>query len=449
MQTTWMCTLGVAAALLLSGCSKKAAKEEEPAVQVQVTAVRVDSVQRVINAEGILRALDQSAVMPKISAPVSKFYVNRGDHVRRGQVLATLENRDLAAGVVDARGTLEQAAASYRNVSSATVPDELVKARSDADAARKALDAAKTVLDSRTKLLQQGAIAKRLVDEAAVAYVQADSNYQTAQKHLESMQGVSRREEVKTAAGGMDSARGKYQAAAAQLQYSQIRSPINGVIADRAVFAGEMASSGSALITVMDVSSVIARLNIPQAQAAFIKRGQSASIAATDGDIQVAGKVTVVSPAVDPQTTTVEVWVQAPNPGERLRPGGTVKVAIQAGVVSDALVVPAAAILPAQEGGSAVMVVGPDSTAHEHKIEIGVRDGDKVQITSGVNAGMRVVTVGGVGLTDGAKVEVGSGEKEKGGKETGAKDEDEKAPADKAHKGGKGTGTKAKGAKHE
>ncbi|HCC58205.1 MAG TPA: efflux RND transporter periplasmic adaptor subunit [Solibacterales bacterium] len=431
MQTTWICTLSLTATLLLTGCSKKKETEEEPALPVRVTAARIDSVQRVINAEGILRALDQSAVMPKISAPVSKFYVNRGDHVRRGQVLATLENRDLAAGVVDARGSLEQAAASYRNVSSATVPDELVKAQSDADAARKARDAAMIVVQSRTKLLQEGAIAKRLVDEAAVAYVQADSNYQTAQKHLESMQSVGRQEEVKTAAGGMDSARGKFQAAQAQLQYSQIRSPISGVIADRAIFAGEMAAAGSALLTVMDISSVIARLNIPQAQAAFIKRGQSATVAATDSDIQVVGRVTVVSPAVDPQTTTVEVWVQAPNPGERLRPGGTVKVAIQAGVVTNAIVVPAAAILPAQEGGSAVMVVGADSLAHEHKVEIGVRDGDKVQILSGVDAAMRVVTEGGVGLAGGAKVEVGhaekAGEKGKGEKKKGAKDEDDKA----------------------
>ena len=61
--------------------------------------------------------------MPKISAPVSKFYVNRGDHVKKGQLLATLENRDLAAAVADAKGRYEQAAANYRNVSSATVPE--------------------------------------------------------------------------------------------------------------------------------------------------------------------------------------------------------------------------------------------------------------------------------------------------------------------------------------
>ena len=87
--------------------------------------------------------------------------------------------------------------------------------------------------------------------------------------------------------------------------------------------------------------------------------------------------MTVVSPAVDPQSTTVEVWVQAPNPGERLRPGGTVTSTIMAGTIQDALVVPAEALLPAEEGGSAVYVVGADSVAHQRKVQTGVRNAEK------------------------------------------------------------------------
>ena len=65
-----------------AGCSKPQEKEEEPILPVQLTEARKDSIDRIITADGVLRALDQSAVMPKISAPVRKFYVNRGDHVR-------------------------------------------------------------------------------------------------------------------------------------------------------------------------------------------------------------------------------------------------------------------------------------------------------------------------------------------------------------------------------
>ena len=110
------------AVLWLAGCSKEEPKEAEPVPPVQVAPATTETVERIVTGDGILRALDQSAVMPKISAPVAKFYVNRGDHVRQGQLLATLENRDLQAAVTDAQGAYEQAAANYRNTSTSTVP---------------------------------------------------------------------------------------------------------------------------------------------------------------------------------------------------------------------------------------------------------------------------------------------------------------------------------------
>src|SRR6185369_15006148 len=197
---------------------------------------------------------------------------------------------------------------NYRNVSAATVPEAIVKAQADVEAAKQQTDSAKKLLDSREQLFKEGALARKLVDEASAAYAQAKSQYDTARKHLESVQSVGRHEEVKGAAGQLESAKGKFEAAQAQLSYSEVRSPISGVVADRSVFAGEIAAAGMPLITVVDVSSVIARINIPQAQAAFVRVGQPADVTASDGQLETKGKVTVVSPALDPQSTTVEVW---------------------------------------------------------------------------------------------------------------------------------------------
>jgi HlyD family secretion protein len=412
------------ACLFLCSCSKPKEKEAEPVLPVQVTAVVSEPIQRVITAEGILRAMDQSGVMPKISAPVSKFYVNRGDHVKKGQLLATLENKDLAAAVTDTKGSYDQAAAAYRTVSSATVPNELVKAQADAYASKQQVDAAKKLLDSREQLYREGALARKLVDEAAVQYAQAKSASDTAEKTLQSLQSVGRHEEVKGAAGALDSAKGKLEAAQAQLSYTEVRSPISGVVADRPSFAGEMANAGAALITIVDISSVIARVNIPQSQAAFVRVGQPAHVASTDGAVESNGRVTVVSPAVDPQSTTVEVWIQTPNPGERLRPGGTVRATINAGTVPDAVVVPVEALLPSDEGGSAVYVVGTDSVAHQRKAQVGVRNAEKAQLLSGAKVGEQVVIQGGVGLTDGAKVKI-----EKPDEKGGEKGDEKPSPA--------------------
>lgn len=418
-----------AALLLLSwGCSEKKEKEAEPVVPVQLTQVTRGSIQRVVTADGVLYPKTQSSIMPKISAPVRTFYVNRGDHVRQGQLLAALENKDLAAAAADSKGTYEQAQAQYMTVSGATVPEEVTKASQDVEAAREAVDAAKKVYESRQQLLREGAIARKLVDDANVAYVQAQSQFNIAQEHLKSVQNVSKQQDVKSAQGQLDSAKAKLEGAQAQLSYSEVRSPIAGVIADRPLYPGEMANTGTPLLTVMDISRVIARANVPVGQAAFLRVGGPATISQTDANIEAPGKITVVSPAVDPSTTTVQVWVEAANPGERLRAGVTVRINAVAETINDTVVIPQAGILPSQEGNNVVMVVGPDMVAHERKVEVGVRQGDKAQILSGLKEGEQIVTSGGVGLQDGTKVRTGppkEGDEDKGGKTKG-KDEDDK-----------------------
>jgi RND family efflux transporter MFP subunit len=286
------------------------------------------------------------------------------------------------------------------------------------------------VQESRQQLLQQGAIARRQVDEAGVAYAQAKSQFDTAQRHLQSVQSVGRVEDIKIVQAQADSAKGKLEAAQAQLGYSQIPSPVSGVVSDRPLFVGELAVPGTPLMTIMDISSVIARVNVPQAQAAYVRVGQPARIVSMDG-VEASGTVTTVSPAVDPQGTTLEVWVQAANPGEKLRPGGTVHVTITAETVRNAVVVPPAALLPSSEGGSSVITVGPDMVAHEHSVQVGIRTPEKAQILKGVDAGAQVVVAGGLGLADGAKVKLAEAEKDDGKKDDGKKDDGKTDKGDK------------------
>ena len=388
------------------GCGKKAEQEAEPVVPVQVVAARTDAIRRVVEADGILYAINQAAVAPKISAPVRVFYVNRGDHVRQGQLLALLENSDLAAGAQESKGQFDQAEANYRSITAATIPEEVMKAQTDERADKEALDAAQKVYESRQKLYKDGALARKLVDDAQVAYAQARSQYEAARQHMEALQSVGKQEQIKTAQAQVETAKAHYQGAEAQLAYSEIRSPIDGVIAERGIYTGEMAPAGVPLLTVMDVSRVVARANVPQSQAGYLRVGDQATVAASGSTEGAPGKLIVVSPAVDPNSTTVQVWVETANPGERLKPGTTVHVSIVAATIKDALVVPAAALLPGADGGTQVMVIGANAVAHARKIETGVRDGGLIEVLKGLKPGEQVVTVGGLGLQEGAKVGV-------------------------------------------
>jgi multidrug efflux pump subunit AcrA (membrane-fusion protein) len=393
-------------ALVLAGCggAKKESDEAAEATPVQVAKVSRQSIRRVVTADAVLYPISQSGVAPKISAPVRRFLVNRGDHVRAGELLAELEDRDLTAAVSENKALYEQAQAQFLTTTKGTLPEDMTKAQADVDSARQGLDAAKKLYENRVSLVKEGALAQKLADDAKVALVQAQSQFDTAQRHLESLKTVSRQQEIQSAQSQVDAAKARYSSAEAQVEYAGIRSPIDGIVADRPANAGEMASSGTALITIVDISSIVARANVPVREIGHLKVGQNATIAAPEGELQ--GKVTVVSPAVDPASTTVEVWVRAANPGEKLKPGVTAKVSILAETVPDAVVVPAAALLSSDEGETEVMTVGADSIAHEQKVETGVREGGQVQITEGLNGGENVVTVGGVGLADKSKVHV-------------------------------------------
>jgi HlyD family secretion protein len=393
-------------ALLLAGCSKPQQAEVEAPAPVQVTAVTQDTIRRTVAGDGVLFPRNQATVVPKIAAPVQRFLVQRGDHVKEGQLLAVLEARDLAATVSESRAQVSQAEANMRGTQSGTVPESIVKAQTDVETAKQTEDAALRLLENRKRLQEQGALALKLVDDAQVAYSTAHGQYQAALEHLRTLQSVGKQEQIKTAEAQVEAARSHLQSTEAQFGYAQIHSPIAGVIADRPLYAGEMAAAGAPLLTVIDISRVVARVNVPQNQASAIKVGDPATLAQPDSPDQLQGKVTIVSPATDVATTTVQVWIEIENPGGRLKPGTSVHALIVTEAIKAAVVVPASAILPGEEGGTAVLTVSPDHVAHRRAVQIGVREGDKVQILNGVRPGEEVVVVGGIGLDDKAKVRV-------------------------------------------
>jgi len=400
-----LCYALLAALMALSACSREPAKKE-PVVAVQVRPAQRATIEHLVHAEAVLYPIHEAAITPKVSAPVAKFFVQRGSPVRRGQLLAVLENKDLAAAELENKGAYEQAQAAYQSTVKAGLPEEWQKAELDVQASKQALDAAQKVYESRQNLYRQGALPRRDLDQAEVVYVQARNQYDMAQQHLKALQSGGKQQQLKAAAGQLQSAQGKYLGAQAQLNYTEVRSPINGVVADRPLYPGEMASAGTPLITVMDLAQVVARAHIPQEQAALLKAGDPATISAPGMDETVQGKVTVVSPALDPNSTTVEVWVQAANPGQRLRPGSSVKVSMLAAKIPGAIVVPASALLTTPQGETSVMVAGADGRAHQQVVKAGVRQDDEVQIISGVKAGENVITKGGYGLPDNTRVQI-------------------------------------------
>jgi multidrug efflux pump subunit AcrA (membrane-fusion protein) len=381
-------------------------------VTVQAEQPEQGSITERIAADAFLAPIAQAAIQPKIAAPVKEFYVERGQRVHAGQLLAVLENSDLTAAAMDNQGAWESAQASYATATKAQVPEDALKAESDFAQAKANLDLSQSIVNARKQLFAQGAIPGRDLDTAQAALVQAQAAYDAAQKHLDSMRNVTREAALKQAQGGLTSAEGKLKGAQAQVSYSEIRSPIDGFVTDRSVFAGETAPAGSPLITVMETTSLLAKAHVAQAQAQTLKLGAGAEVRAPGVDRAIPAKISMIAPALDPGSTTVEVWLKIDNKSGTLKAGTPVKVSMPGRTVTGTMKIPLAAVMTADDGSKFVMVIGDQSKAQRMKVNLGVTDGTDVQVLGGIDPTGQVITGGGYGLDPGTKVKIGAAEEE-------------------------------------
>ena len=227
---------------------------------VQVATASNQAIQRKISADAVLYPRDQAAIVPKVIAPVKKFYVERGSRVHAGQLLAELENQDLAGSKMKSQGGVQQAEANYQM--------QAQKGAQDIKLAKEQLDAQQRLYTNRQDMFKQGAISAKDVEDAGVALTQARNQYELVQKQAD----------LKVAEAQLNAAKGDNSSAEAQLSYSKITSPIDGVVTDRPFYAGETPPVGSPIITVMDLSQIIARAHISQQEAAHLKAGDAATI---------------------------------------------------------------------------------------------------------------------------------------------------------------------------
>jgi HlyD family secretion protein len=401
--------------LLVTACNK--AEQAAPTeVYVQAAHPERGEISEQITADATLAPLAQAAISPKVTAPVRKFYVQRGSHVRAGQLLATLENRDLEAAALDNKGAYTAAQGTYDITTGATVPEDTTKAETDLTQATANLNLAQSIADSRAQLFAEGAIPGRDLDTAKAALVQAKAAHEIAQQHLEAVQKVSHKAALESAQGQLTSAKGKYLGAEAQLSYTEIRSPISGVVTDRPLFAGETAAAGNPVITIMETSALLAKLHISQIQAQQLSMGAPATIAIRGLDDPLPAKVALISPALDPGSTTVEVWLRVENAKGTLKAGTPVRTTITGRTAKNALLVPLEAVQTGPDGESKfVLVIKPNGTAAKQSVTLGIRNSESAQVLSGLSPADTVITSGGYGLDEGTKVKVGTAPAEAGG----------------------------------
>lgn len=162
-------------------------------------------------------------------------------------------------------------------------------------------------------------------------------------------------------------------------------------------------------MTIANTGEVVVKANFADTVVADLKQGDAVTVFPPSApDERMGGKVTLISRSADTQNRTVEVWANFANNRGLLRPGDAAQFVVSANPASDAIVVPLAAVPLAASNSDegTVMTVDKDNVAHETKVKIGIKNGDLVQITEGLQEGDTVVIEGNYNLPDGTKVEI-------------------------------------------
>ncbi len=404
----------------------KAGPSAQPARSVEIVRPERHTIRRSVSEPGELEAFETTAIHAKIAGYVTNWSVNIGTAVKKGQVLAELSVPELDAELKQEEAAVEHAIAKHKQAAAAVKVAEanvagaqarLVdvragKGRVEADLARwqsefhriEQLYAARaqtgSLLDeTRSKVRSSEAAC----DEISAQIKTAEVAITQSQAALEATHS-----DVVAAAAGIDVAKADVGTALANLAYTKIKAPFDGIVTQRNVNTGDLTQPGAdkpPLFIVARSDIMTIRVNVPEAFAAEVNTGDRATVRLQElKGKTVVGKVTRVSWAIDPKVRTLRVEIDIPNPGAKLQPGLYAYATVIAEEHPDVLTLPVTAIVSEQGKDYCVAIVA--GKAARRAIQVGLSDGTRTEVVSGLDGREAVVTANAASLADGQPVEV-------------------------------------------
>jgi RND family efflux transporter MFP subunit len=335
---------------------KKAAPPPKAALTVTVTQPQAAKLPLKITANGNIAAWQEASVGTEANGlRLAEVRANVGDVVKRGQVLAVFAADTVQADVAQINASVAEAEAA------------LAEAAANAQRAR--------------ELQPSGALSAQQITQ----YLTAE---RTAQARLQAQRAAARVQQLR-------------------LAQTQVVAPDAGVISARSATVGAVLPAGQELFRLIRQGRLEWRAEVPSSDLVRVKVGLPATVAPTSGGAAVTGKVRIVAPTVDAQTRNGIVYVDlviSPKEATDVKAGMFARGEFDVGS-SDALTLPQTAVV-LRDGFNYVLKVGPDSKVSQAKVGVGRRVGERIEITSGLDATAKVVAAGGGFLSDGDTVKV-------------------------------------------
>ena len=340
----------------------------QEAISVEAIPVQSSTISEQVSAFGNIQTEDLVEIVPQVSNRITEIHVDLGDNVNQGQLLAEIYEAPFREAVEQSRAQVRQARAT--------------------------LDRDSTELGRQEQLLERDVISRSEFETSRSTYLNSLAQYESAQATLAQSQ--------------------------EDLTNTDIVSPVNGVILSRSISEGDVASTGTIIFEIANLTGFETRVFLPIHDWERVEVGQPVSMAlSTAGESVAEGVVSRKSPRLDPTTGLGEVVISLTNTSSSVYQGALVQARINLQTKQDVVVIPRSALvekvetyiepetgtIELQRSYSAFITQG-DTSAVRRDLELGIEQGDRIEVVSGLEPGDKLVVTGQQSLEDGSPVQI-------------------------------------------
>ena len=381
--------IAVIGAIVVKNKLSSNTKNANVPVTVSKTAVEVQNAKAVEKNssdtyKANLEAYQQGIISSKVSAKVVSVSVENGQYVNQGDTIATLDDQDIQNSINTAQAQLQ---INEQQLNSAQVTMEKLKI--NVDDAKRNYDRQKTLLEKKAISQMDFEAAEKSLNTAQADYNSGNASVETSKANIEA-QKVNIQ---------------KYQS---DLANTVIKAPISGVISDKALSIGQMASPGTALAKVNDISSIYAIIQIPQDKISNVKIGQAATITVEGSDKTYDGTVQNIDSSADVTARVFNCKIKIDNSDKTLYPGVYAKAELISTEKTQVISIPINALVGSE--GDYSVFINDNGIAKKQKVTIGETDENNVEIKSGIKGGDQIVCTSVSTLQDSNEIDVVSNE---------------------------------------
>lgn len=391
------------------------------APSVTLTSVKTTAVNQTITAIGTVSAFELIPVLSQATGlQIQQVFVEAGDYVQAGQVLAQLDDTIQRAQLAQAQAQVAQAEARLAELKAGSRQEDIAQAKAtvtriefEVKQAQSDLELAQTRLERNRTLQAEGAIAQDRLDEIITEernrraiLAQKEALLREAQQQLAGLQVGTRPEVIAQAVAQLGEAKARLQVVQADLRDTKIVAPVSGKIAERNAAVGDTTNSfnQTPLFQIIENNRLELRLNVPETQINLIQPGQVVNIRSeSDSQLKIQGKIREIRPTINEESRQALVKVDLPT-DNNLKPGMFLRGSIIINTATS-LTIPMAAVVPQPDGSSVVYVLQDEQTVQEKSVVLGeILENQEVEVKSGLQLGDQLVLKGAGFLNDGDQV---------------------------------------------